>query len=250
MMQKYFIQIAYDGSNYSGWQKQEQGQTIQGQIEAIFSKLYNRDIAILGCGRTDAGVHASQYFFHVEIELEKFTETDLIFKLNNMLGNQIQIVSIYPVEASAHARFDATRRSYEYNLTKSGSPFERHYNYRPPMAERLDIKKLNDAAGLILNYSDFFPFCKTHSDVRTYTCKIFRSEWKPEGEKMVFHISADRFLRGMVRLIVGMCLNYNYGKLSLASITNALDKQTRLETSLSVPAHALFLTEVNYPYIE
>jgi len=249
MMQRYFFEIAYDGTGFSGWQNQDNALTIQGKIEGVMSQLFNQPMEILGCGRTDAGVHASQYFFHSDINPDTFSEDELLFKLDNMIGSEIAFNKIIKVHEGAHARFDASARAYRYHIGFAKDPFNRQYVYRLPKGENLDLATLNQAANLLRSYKSFFPFCKTNSDVNNYDCELFQSQWKVDGTGLVYHIEANRFLRGMVRLIVGMCINVSFGKTSLDDIKIALDKQERIPHAWSVPASGLFLDKIKYPYI-
>jgi len=248
-MKRYFVEIAYDGSNFSGWQKQDNALTIQGLIESVLSQLYNHPVDVVGCGRTDAGVHASQYFLHVDLNPSLFNEVDLKFKLNNMLGTEIVVKNIIEVEPEAHARFDASARSYSYYINFEKDPFKRNFRYLFHQREKLDLVLLDKASKLLLNYNSFYPFCKSNSDVTNYDCKIYRSEWSLNDDLLVYHIKANRFLRGMVRLIVGMCINVSLKKLEITDVVDAMDKQERLALSWSAPAQALFLDRIEYPYI-
>lgn len=247
---RYFVELAYNGAKYIGWQKQPNGSSIQTTIEKGLSKILRQSIEVVGCGRTDARVHAKQYFLHFDFEEE--LPDDLLFRINKVLPKDISFLNVRQVEDTAHARFDATHRAYEYHLDFSKNPFEIDTVYYFSQAEKLDQNKMQEAAKLLFEFKAFFPFCKSKNDARTMNCKIMRSEWVFDNEngRMVFHISANRFLRGMVRLIVGMCLNVGLGKVSLEEVRNALEKQERLDKSLSVPPHGLFLIDIRYPYLE
>ncbi len=245
---RYFAELSYLGTAYSGWQKQPKATSIQEVIENGISKILREKTEIVGCGRTDAGVHAKQYFLHFDYKggfPEGFTN-----RLNKVLPTDISFKKIVEMESTVHARFDATHRAYEYHLGFNKNPFSTNTAFHFPFAQQLDRQKLQEATELLLNYEAFFPFCKSNSDVKTMKCNLQRAEWifNEEDEELVFHIAANRFLRGMVRLIVGMCLNVSLGKLSLKEVKSALDDQTRLSKSYSVPPQGLFLTDIRYPF--
>lgn len=247
---RYFTELAYNGTNYCGWQRQPHSPTVQEKIEVAFSTILRTTITIHGCGRTDTGVHASQYFAH--FDCEKDFPKGFVGRVNKFLPKDIVIKRIFAVEPETSARFDAYHRSYEYHLTFVKNPFELDTLFYFPFLRFLDIPKMQLAADLLLDYKEFFPFCKTKSDANNMICDMKRAEWvyHEKTGRLVFHISANRFLRGMVRLIVGMCLNVGLGKLTLADVKLALDKQVRLKKDLSVEAKGLFLTEIRYPFLK
>lgn len=244
-MSRYFTEIAYKGTHYAGWQRQLNAMTIQEVIESKLSTILNCKTAIVGCGRTDAGVHASQYFFHFECDDD--IPSNLTHRLNLMVGHDIAINRIYPVEPNLHARFDAIARSYNYFLTRHKSPFDYEIKTHYPYFNKIDIEKLNAAAHLISQYGEFLPFCKTNSDAETMKCTIMQSSWKVHHDEYIYTIKANRFLRGMVRLIVGMSIRVASGEIQLDDVKAALDNQTMLARSWSAPAQGLFLAEVVYP---
>lgn len=244
---RYFAELAYRGTNYCGWQIQPNQPSVQQTIQDALTTLLRQPIEITGCGRTDTGVHASQYFIHFNYDgvfHEKFLQ-----RLNRFLPKDIAFYKLQKMQVEAHARFDASRRGYTYFITSRKDPFSEDLAYPFPFFEQIDEQKLQNAAQLLLTYQEFFPFCKTNSDAKTMRCKLYRSEWEfqLERHRLLFHIEANRFLRGMVRLIVGMCLEVGVGKISLQTVKEALDNQTRLPRSWSVPAHGLFLSKVAYP---
>ncbi len=244
-MARYFFEIAYNGSDRSGWQKQPNALTIQEDIENLLSKLYQKDICITGCGRTDAGVHALQYIFHVDLE-DSFEQSQLLYKLNRMSNQHLAFYRMKKVKDEAHARFDATSRSYVYKISLEKNPFTLTYNL--PSRKNFNLDKLNTAAKILLDYDAFYPFCKSNSDVNHYNCGLTVSEWVMYDQNQIqFHIKGRRFLRGMVRLIVGMCLNYMNGLIDEQEIHKALQKQERLPKDLSVPPNGLFLDMIVYP---
>ncbi len=245
MKQRFFFKIAYNGTNHSGWQKQPNAPTIQDDIEVLFATLFQDNIEVVGCGRTDAGVHASTYYFHADIPSILTTE-NLLYKLNRMSGSHLAFLEIKKVQAEAHARFDAYQRSYNYNLSLDKNPF--HLSYQIPSKKNFDLDKLNEAAKVLLAYEEFFPLCKSNSEVKNYICSLTQSKWvKIDESNYVYHVTSNRFLRGMVRLIVGMCLNYMNGLIDLVEIHTAMKEQRRFSKDLSVPPDGLFLNEVLYP---
>lgn len=246
---RYFAELAYNGTRYCGWQRQPGQPSVQETLENAFGTILGMPVEVTGCGRTDTGVHARQYFLH--FDFEGSFPREFLRRINRFLPPDIAIFRIFEVASGAHARFDASSRSYEYHLTTRKDPFAQHTAYFFPFADRLDPDRLREAAALLLDYEAFLPFCKTHTDVKTMRCDLRRSEWLfyPEKERLVYHITADRFLRGMVRLIVGMCLNVGAGKLHPSEVRTALDRQLRLPRSLSVPPQGLFLTDIRYPFL-
>ncbi len=245
-MPRYFVELAYDGSKYSGWQRQPNAISVQEVLEEKFSQVLQSKIQVVGCGRTDAGVHARQYFMHFDSP-EILTEQQ-DYGLRSVQPKDIAIYSIFSVENEFHARFDAKLREYTYHISTNANPFNRFFSWSPPKAKELELAKLYEAAQLIGSYSDFFPFCKAGSDVETYTCKIHQISWERMDDELIFTISANRFLRGMVRMIVGACVNISVGKLSLQELKKSMDTQERLTTAYSVPGHALFLNKISYDF--
>lgn len=245
---RYFAELAYNGTRFYGWQRQPEQTSVQEALEHAFSTILGEPIEVTGCGRTDTGVHASQYYLHFDFAGE-FPKA-FVRRINKFLPPDIAIFRIFPVAEDAHARYDATRRAYQYHLMFRKDPFRRETAYFFSFAQRPDLAKLQEAAGMLLDYEDFYPFCKSNTDVKTMKCELFRSEWETAGsDHLIFHIAANRFLRGMVRLIVGMCLNVGTGKTSLDAVREAMESQTRLKRSWSVPPEGLFLSEVIYPYV-
>ncbi|WP_235297214.1 tRNA pseudouridine(38-40) synthase TruA [Portibacter marinus] len=244
-MKRFFVKIQYKGTEFSGWQSQPNANTIQDEIESQLEKVLRKSTAIVGCGRTDAGVHASDYVFHFDGDVED-TDT-LTFKLNRMLPHSISILKMVEVKSDAHARFDAEKRSYEYHIHKYKNPFNYELSYHHPKLFQADLDLLNQTASSFLMYRDFNTFCKSNTDVKTKLCQLVRSEWEINEISMTFHVTADRFLRGMVRLMVGCCVNVALGKIELSDVKIALEAKERLEMDLSVPASGLFLSRIEYP---
>ncbi len=249
-MKRVFLEIKFNGSAYSGWQIQPNALTVQECIETSISKIYNQKITILGCGRTDAGVHASQFYLHVDIPEELFDNNLLAHKLNGLLPKDISVVNILNVSNESHARFDATYRAYRYHLHFHKDPFLNGTSFRYNQSQRPVFEDLNKVAEIIKAYSDFYPFCKTKNDLDHYRCEIYEALWTQNSNNQYsFYISANRFLRGMVRLIVGTCIKVSIGAISVDELRVALDNQSRLKKAWAVPPEGLFLVSVKYPYI-
>lgn len=251
---RYFLHLAYNGSAYHGWQRQPHSISVQQVLEETISTIAGEPTAIVGCGRTDTGVHASTYVAH--LDLPGKLPNDFLRRLNRMLPADIAIHRVEEVgevppagEHGLHARFSATHRAYRYDIIGQKDAFRQNTAWFYHAFAKLDLAKLNEAASLLMNYDSFAPFCKTNSDAHTMRCDLRRSEWvlAKAGQELQYHIAADRFLRGMVRLIVGACVQVGSGKMSLDQLRAAMDKQQPLSRPLSVPADGLFLTEVRYP---
>jgi len=243
---RFAVRLAYKGTNYSGWQSQNNAKTVQGEIESVLFKKYQKKIPVTGCGRTDRGVHASDFLMHFDFHED--IRDNFLYSFNKMLPNDIALYSINRVDEDFHARFDAISRTYIYKIHTVKNPFNTGLSYYFPMIKNIDFDAMQNAAKLLLEYEEFFPFCKTNTDVKTMKCQLSKSIWikNDETEEYFFHITSNRFLRGMVRLIVGMTINTGLGKMSLSELNQALKTQTRLKTDWSVPAHGLYLNEVKY----
>lgn len=241
---RYFIQLSYNGSAYHGWQIQPNAVTVQETIQDALSKLLNTNISITGAGRTDTGVHAFQMFAHFDVD-ETFDTENLTFKLNSFLPKDIAIQSIFQVNADAHTRFHAIKRSYDYKISLKKNVFL--FDYTHYVHQKLDVDKMNEAANILLEYTNFQCFSKSNTDVKTYNCKIEQAQWKQEGNLLIFTISADRFLRNMVRAIVGTLLNIGLSKIAVSDMHKILASKDRSEAGFSVPSKGLYLTEVLYP---
>lgn len=247
---RYFAELAYKGTRYFGWQIQPEQISVQETLEQAFSTILREKIEVVGCGRTDTGVHAGQYFLHFDFS-GAFPE-HFLSRINKFLPPDIALFRIFPVADEAHARFDAYHRAYEYRMHFRKDPFQQESSYFFPYPNRPDSDKMQEAAQLLLEFEDFYPFCKTHHDAQTYRCNLQRSEWilHPDGQSMSYHIAANRFLRGMVRLIVGMCINVGLEKLSLETVREVLEKQIRLERSTSAPPEGLYLRDIRYLFLD
>lgn len=247
-MHRYFIEIAYDGTEFAGWQKQPDVETVQRTIENDLSRLFSHSkVDIVGCGRTDAGVHASQFFFHVDLS-DKYEANQLMYKLNNMLPLHIAVLGVHKVDSGAHARFDAESRTYRYFIHQRKDPFLKNFSWYFP--QQLDIKQMNVAAGKLVGKKDFTSFSKLHTDVKTNVCDLSSAEWiQTSDHELYFEVTANRFLRNMVRAIVGTMIEVGLGNLSVADVEKIIKAQDRGEAGMSVPAKGLFLYHVEYPGI-
>ena len=240
---RYFIELSYKGTNYHGWQIQPDVNSVQEEITKAFETILQEKIQIVGAGRTDAGVHASQMFAHVDTTKE--LTTGYIHKFNTILPNDIVIRTITKVLDEKHARFDAISRSYEYRILIGRDPFLLDTTWQIHK-NKIQIDKMNKAAKVLFQYEDFESFSKVKTDVKTFNCTIMRAEWRREGNQLIFYIKANRFLRNMVRAIVGTLLDVGLEKISIEDFRNIIESKKRSEAGLSVPAKGLFLTEVNY----
>ncbi|HEY0056480.1 MAG TPA: tRNA pseudouridine(38-40) synthase TruA [Pedobacter sp.] len=247
-LQKYFIEISYDGTAYHGWQIQPNAITIQEVLDKALSTYFRRKIETLGCGRTDTGVHATQFFAHFcNLSLSTENETKAINSMNSLLPFDISVKQLIKVGAQSHARFDATQRSYEYHIHYRKNPFL--HNRSLLQRDELNVAHMNDAARQLLTYTDFSCFSKSNTQVFTNNCKISRAEWVEATDALTFHISADRFLRNMVRAIVGTMIEIGKGKLQPEAIHDIIQSKNRSKAGASVPACGLYLTSVKYPYL-
>ena len=258
---RYFIYLSYDGARYHGWQIQPNGISVQEVLSKALSTLLREPIEVTGAGRTDAGVNASLMVAHFDTTHE--ADEQLVYRLNKLLPHDIAISRIRKVTPDAHARFSATSRTYIYNIVTAKTPFE-PYAYRFP--QPLDFALMNEAAQTLFDYTDFTSFSKLHTDVKTNNCRIMHAEWIPtqcqlstlnprlstvncqlSTPKWQFTITADRFLRNMVRAIVGTLLDVGRGALTIQQFCEIIEKKDRCSAGTSVPGHALFLVDITYP---
>jgi tRNA pseudouridine38-40 synthase len=239
------IELSYLGTQYAGWQRQPGEWTVQQVVEEAFSTLLRQPVEITGCGRTDAGVHARKYIAHLDVE-EVLPSPKLIYQVNAILPQEVAIHSIEETHPAFHARFDASSRLYRYYLHFEKDPFAFPTSFFFQQFRDLHADEVQASAELLLQYQEFKPFCKTGSDANHFRCQIMQSQWQLNEKLGIYTIRANRFLRGMVRMIVGACLNVGLGKISLKELQEALDTQSALEQAWSVPAHGLFLEEVSY----
>lgn len=244
-MQRYFIYLAYNGTNYCGWQNQPNAISIQQKMEEALYTLFRKPTPITGAGRTDAGVHARFMVAHFDWEGEPVDLPALTEKLNCLLPKDIAVSKIAPVSPQANARFSALSRTYKYYINKDKDPFTYPFHYR--LTSLLDFGKMNEAAAMLFEVEDFTSFSKSHTDVATNNCTIMQAEWSREDSTWVFTIRANRFLRNMVRAIVGTLLEVGRGKLSLDDFRQVIESKDRRNAGASVPGKALFLTGIEYP---
>ena len=241
---RYFIELSYFGKAYHGWQKQPNATSVQEVLENNLSKLLNTEIQVVGAGRTDAGVHAKQLFAHLDVE-DNFDTQETAYRLNCMLPKDIAIKEIFKVKPDAHARFDALNRTYEYHLIQKKNVFLCDNAYL--LKQELEVEAMNRAAQILKTYTNFKCFSRSRTDVKTYNCEIVKAGWQYEAEKFVFYITADRFLRNMVRAVVGTLLEIGTGKLKPEAMHEIIKSQDRAQAGASVPAHGLYLTRIEYP---
>jgi tRNA pseudouridine38-40 synthase len=243
-MQRYFIQLAFNGTKYHGWQVQPNAVTVQEVITKAVSVLTGEQVEITGAGRTDTGVHASFYVAHFDLNIKKDPDF-LCNKLNAFLPDDIIIKKIFPIESDYHARFSATSRTYRYSLSEIRQPFKKEFTAYYP--HKLNIELMREACAILKEYTDFTSFSKLHTDVKTNNCIIYYADWKIESDIIFFEISADRFLRNMVRSIVGTMIDIGRGKTTLQGLREIIEAKNRSRAGTSVPAKGLFLFDIRYP---
>lgn len=243
-MKRYFLDISYHGGAYCGWQKQPNGMSVQEVLETVLTRLMRTNIAVVGAGRTDAGVHARQLVVHVDLD-EILDVGKLQFRLNSMLPKDVSVNKITEVEEDSHARFHAVAREYEYHISVKKNVFLEGLAYQ--IHKLPAIEKMNEAAAILLEYEDFQCFSRSKTDVKTYLCDIKKAGWHAEGDMLIFTIEANRFLRNMVRAIVGTLLDIGYGTTTIADLKHIITSKDRSNAGASAPAHGLYLTKVEYP---
>ena len=245
MAQRYFLELSYHGGAYHGWQVQENALSVQQVLNQALETLLRHPVETIGCGRTDTGVHATQHFAHLDTDValnERF-----LHSLNALLPWDIAVKRFIPVAAEAHARFDATLRSYEYHIHFKKDPFRSNLSWF--MRDKPAIDLMNQSAEILKEYTDFSCFSKSNTQTFTNNCKITRALWQETEHGLVFHISADRFLRNMVRAIVGTLVEVGNGDMPPEDIRQIIESKNRSNAGASVPACGLYLTEVQYPYL-
>lgn len=243
--QRYFLELAYRGTAFHGWQKQPHSETVQGKIEEMLGMILRTETEVIGCGRTDTGVHASRYFAHFDAVLNLEPEI-LLQKLNSLAAPNIGFRSLKAVGAEAHSRFNASQRQYRYRLHFGHNPFLHGLSWRCHFKE-LDPGLMQEGASALLEFEDFASFCKTNSDVKTTLCKLYHSQWEFGDDEWHYVIRANRFLRGMVRLITGSLLDLGRGKISMEDFKAGIAAGERFHQAASVPPEGLYLEEVIYP---
>ncbi len=244
MPQRYFLQCSYKGTNYHGWQIQPNAVSVQQVLEDALTTILRNKTSVVGAGRTDAGVHASFFVLHFDSDNFEIDSDKMVYKLNSFLPADVAVQKIWKVDNDSHARFSASSRTYKYYISIEKNPFqaETAYKYLKP----LDVEKMNNAAKILFEYDDFTSFSRLHTDVKTNNCKIYLAEWKNENSQLVFTIKADRFLRNMVRAIVGTLIEVGKGKLSKEGFRKVIEEKNRGAAGASAPAHGLFLTDIEY----
>ena len=253
---RYFIKLAYNGTNYHGWQYQPNASSVQETLNKAVSVILNTNINLMGAGRTDTGVHATEMYAHFDFE-KPFDIKSIIHKLNSYLPKDIVVYAVIPVHDEAHARFDATKRTYEYHINTFKDVFLQDGSWY--FHQKLDLDLMNQASKLLFDHIDFQCFSKVNTDVNTFDCTIFEAYWtrgtteqgadKQENYKIVFTISANRFLRNMVRSIVGTLVNVGLQKITLDDFNEIIKSKNREKAGFSVPAHGLYLTRIEYDYL-
>lgn len=240
---RYFIEFSYCGKKYHGWQIQPEAISVQEKLNEALSTIFRQKIEVVGAGRTDTGVHASQMFAHFDIEDEMINE--IVFKLNSILPDDIAIYQVFLVDNQKHARFDAISRTYQYKIWLGRNPFLLDFSWQIHSLKP-NVSKMNEAAKILLEYEDFQCFSKVKTNVHTFNCTIFQAFWVQNGNELTFTISANRFLRNMVRAIVGTLIDVGLEKISIDDFRKIIESKNRSNAGLSVPAKGLFLTTINY----
>ena len=246
-VQRYFLEIKFRGTNYHGWQIQENAHSVQQEVNQALTTLLKQQVATTGCGRTDTGVHATQFYLHFDNENKVEDNQQFVYRLNAILPWDIAAINLIEVNEKAHARFDATARTYQYKIVQHKEPFLRELAHFEPV--QLDLDLMNKASKELFNYNDFKAFCKGEVEFGTTLCEIKHAEWTRENDIVVFTITANRFLRNMVRAIVGTILEVGKKKINIKDFKHIIEKGERQEAGASVPGYGLYLSQVIYPYI-
>jgi tRNA pseudouridine38-40 synthase len=246
-MPRYFLRISFMGTRYAGWQKQQNALAVQEVLDSAISTILAAQVETTGCGRTDTGVHASKFYVHFDVADKIVNTGDVVYRINAVLPGDIAIHEFFQVHDDAHVRYDATLRQYRYLVSSDKNPFLQSFTCFNPY--ELDIEAMNAAGKMIIGKGDFASFSKTNSGTKTTICTISEAAWSKEN-LLVFSISADRFLRGMVRAIVGTMFDVGRGKLAASDVADILQARNRNEAGASVPAQGLFLTNITYPYFD
>jgi len=241
---RYFIELSYHGRAYHGWQIQKNAISVQQTLNSALETIFGQSIETVGSGRTDAGVHALQQFCHLDLP-NSVTTDHAVYQLNSLLPGDIAVQRMFPVSDQAHARFDATSRSYRYDISNRKDPFRQETSYY--YTKSLSLEKMNSASSLLKGEQDFKSFCKSKSSVDHFLCNITEANWQQHNDGCSFYVSANRFLRGMVRALVGTLLDVGIGKINQDQFQKVIAAEDRREAGRAVPAHGLFLTKVEYP---
>jgi len=245
LSQRYFIELAYNGTRFNGWQVQPNAPSVQEKVENALSVICREQIQVTGAGRTDTGVHARFFVAHFDSEKTDLDDPDFTYRLNSFLNSDIAVFRIYKVKSGAHARFDALSRTYRYYITCRKNPFAQETAWF--FKHKLNVDRMNEACNVLFEYTDFTSFSKLHTDVKTNNCRIYQAEWKREGDNLIFAVKADRFLRNMVRAIVGTMIEVGQGKILVDEFRVIIEKKDRSAAGISVPPQGLFLTDIEYP---
>jgi len=245
-MSRYFLEFCFKGTNYSGWQKQRNAASVQQILDGALQTILNKETVTTGCCRTDAGVHAAQMFAHFDSE-KKISAFKFIHQLNGIMPPDISILNLFPVDKSAHARFDATLRTYRYFAFRKKNPFLK--DYAAAFYFDLNIEMINRACKALMEYDDFKSFAKNKTDVKDTICKIKEAKWEFEKELHCFTISSNRFLRGMVRAIAGTLIKVGKEEINISQFRKIIEGKSRSDAGASVPAHGLYLWGVDYKFI-
>ena len=243
---RYFLHLNYCGTKYHGWQRQLNGITVQEQLEHCIGSMLRKEVELTGCGRTDAGVHAKDYYAHMEVEEFPYAEQDFTQKLNRFLPPDISVFRVFKVPENFHARFDAKWREYEYWISFKKDPFaiERVYQYMLP----LNVQKMKEAAALLPSFKNFECFSKVNTDVAHFLCEVHHARFEENENGIVFRIQANRFLQNMVRAIVGTLIEVGKENISIDGFKKIIESRDRGKAGISVPAHALYLSKVEYNF--
>lgn len=245
---RYFLSLSYNGTAYHGWQLQPNALAVQEVLDKALKVVFRVDVETLGCGRTDAGVHATQFYAHLDLPAEiKVDQEKFLKSVNSLLPVDIAVLAVISVHKDAHARFDATLRAYQYHIHFQKNPFKTNVSWL--IRDKLNLEAMQAAASVIKEYDNFGAFCKSNADNFTNICHIQKSEWEETANGLIYHVSANRFLRNMVRAIVGTLVDVGKGKILAENMHQIIKSQNRSAAGASVPACGLFLTEVKYPYI-
>ena len=245
-MARYFLKLAYDGTAYHGWQVQQNAHTVQAELENKLGLMIGKKVSVTGCGRTDTGVHAREYYAHFEADGLPFNSKDFVYKMNRFLPADIAVYDLFEVDNELHARFSAVSRTYKYYINQKKNPFNTSYSYYFNGA--LDVDAMNRASAKLKEYDDFTSFSKLHTQTATNLCSIEKAVWEAfDDGSLVFTITADRFLRNMVRAIVGTLIEVGKGKITPDDVRLIIEAKNRSKAGFSVPATGLFLEKIKYP---
>lgn len=239
------MRLAYRGTSFHGWQVQPKEISVQGEITKCISRIHSKDVLIVGCGRTDTGVHATDFYAHFDVEELKYESGKLVYKMNSMLPVGIAIKEVYKVSDEFHARFSATKRSYNYIISKTKNPFKTDLAWR--FSRPLNVDNMRKAGEMLFDYKDFTSFSKLHTDVQNNFCDILGFSIVEIGDEIIINIQANRFLRNMVRAIVGTLVEIGEGKIAVEDFQSIIEKKDRSAASSSAPAGGLFLEKIEYP---